>query len=287
MPEFTIFIYQIAFSIGLLVLISTGLAVIFGMMKVINLAQGEFIMLGAYFALLGDTIGLPFIFSVLLAMVGVGLFGVLVERLLVRFLYGRLMDTLLATWGLSLLMIGVVTTVLGPQAAGVSVETGRLAVGDVYSISVYNLYIIGVAFAALAACWMLWHYTRFGLVARAVMANPDMTSALGVDCQKYYMLTFGIGSALSGLAGAMLAPIVGTQPTMGGLYVAQSFVSVISGGELPFLGTLLAGGLFGTTNGILSYAYSQVFGEIGVFLLAIVLLRFLPQGMTHQKGRTS
>ncbi|MGH1355318.1 MAG: ABC transporter permease subunit [Thalassovita sp.] len=285
MPELTIFIYQIVFSISLLVLISTGLAVIFGMMKVINLAQGEFIMLGAYFALLGDILGLPFALSVVLAMVGVGIFGVLVERLLIRYLYGRLTDTLLATWGLSLLMIGGVTTLLGPQAAGVSVETGRIAVGEVYSISVYNLFIIGVAFAALAGCWALWRFTRFGLVARAVMANPDMTSALGVDCQKYYMLTFGIGAALSGLAGAMLAPIVGTQPTMGGLYVAQAFVSVITGGELPFLGTLMAGGLFGATNGVISYAYSQVIGEIGVFLLAIVLLRFLPQGMTNRKGR--
>lgn len=285
MPELTIFIYQIVFSISLLVLISTGLAVIFGMMKVINLAQGEFIMLGAYFALLGDILGLPFVLSVMLAMVGVGIFGVLVERLLIRYLYGRLTDTLLATWGLSLVMIGGVTTLLGPQAAGVSVETGRIAVGEVYSIPVYSLFIIGVAFAALAACWALWRFTRFGLVARAVMANPDMTSVLGVDCQKYYMLTFGIGSALSGLAGAMLAPIVGTQPTMGGLYVAQAFVSVITGGELPFLGTLLAGSLFGATNGVLSYAYSQVIGEIGVFLLAIVLLRFLPRGMTNRKGR--
>ena len=285
MYDAIIFLYQVVFSISLFILISTGLAVIFGMMKVINLAQGEFIMLGAYFALLGEVMGLPFILSALLAMIGVGLFGVLVERLLIRFLYGRLTDTLLATWGLSLLMIGAVTTFLGPQVAGVSVETGRIAVGELYSVSVYNLYIILVAFAALASCWALWRYTRFGMIARAVMANPGMTSALGVDCHKYYMLTFGIGSALSGLAGAMLAPIVGTQPTMGGLYVAQAFVSVITGGELPFLGTLLAGGLFGTTNSVLSYAYSQVIGEIGVFLIAIVLLRFLPHGMTSQKGR--
>ncbi|GMG81517.1 urea ABC transporter permease subunit UrtB [Paralimibaculum aggregatum] len=284
MHEIVIHLYQVMFAIGIFVLISLGLAVIFGMMRVINLAQGEFIMLGAYFCLFATQLGLDFWLAVLCAGLGVGLFGILVERLLIRFLYGRIMDTLLATWGLSLFMVGLVTSVFGPQEAGVDAKLGKVTFGA-YSIAEYNLVLIAVAGALLALTFAIWRYTRFGLVARSVMQNPTMAAALGVNPRKYYMLTFGFGSALTGVAGAMLAPLVGNQPTMGSFYVAKAFVTVISGGPAPLTGTLYASTLFGATDGLISYRTTQVLGEIGVLLIAIVLLRMLPLGITGHSAR--
>jgi branched-chain amino acid transport system permease protein len=279
-----IYLYQIAFSLGIFVLISLGLAIIFGMMKVINLAQGEFIMLGAYLCLITTQASIPFWLAVILSSLGVGIFGVIVERCLIQFLYGRIMDTLLATWGLSLLMVGMVTTIFGPQEAGVDAQLGKFQVGD-YSIAVYNLVLIGLAFLMLLLTFCLWRYTRFGLVVRGTMQKPHMAAALGINTKYYYMLTFGYGSALTGFAGAVLAPIVGNQPTMGSFYVAKAFVTVIAGGDLPLMGTLLASSVFGVADGIVSFLSTQVVGEIVVLLVAIVLLRMLPQGITGRFRR--
>lgn len=279
MNEAIIYLYQIGFSVGIFILISLGLAIIFGMMRVINLAQGEFIMLGAYLCLLATSLGLHFWLAVIAASLGVGAFGILVERLLIQFLYGRIMDTLLATWGLSLFMVGLVTTVFGPQEAGVEAQLGLFWIGE-YSISQYNLLLIFLAFLMLALTGCLWRFTKFGLIVRGTMQNPGMSAALGINTKKYYMLTFGLGSALTGFAGAVLAPIVGTQPTMGVFYVAKAFITVIAGGELPLLGVMLASAVFGATDGIISFLTTQVVGEIVVLLVAIVLLRMLPQGIT-------
>jgi|TARA_B110000263_G_scaffold248227_1_gene262639 branched-subunit amino acid ABC-type transport system permease component len=282
--ELIIYLYQIAFSLGLFILISLGLAIIFGMMGVINLAQGEFIMLGAYFCLFSTQAGFPFWVSVILASLGVGVFGIIVERLLIRFLYGRIMDTLLATWGLSLFMVGLVTTVFGPSEAGVEAQLGKIWFGD-YSIATYNLVLILLAFVMLGLTYCLWRFTKFGLIVRGTMQNPKMSAAMGINTKRYYMLTFGLGSALTGFAGAMIAPIVGTQPTMGVFYVAKAFITVISGGQLPLLGTFIASTIFGITDGIISFASTQVVGEICVLLVAILLLRLLPKGITGRFKR--
>lgn len=284
MHDVLIYAYQVLFSIAIFILISLGLAIIFGMMRVINLAQGEFIMLGAYVCLVITQAGINFWFAALLAAVAVGIFGILVERLLIRFLYGRIMDTLLATWGLSLLMVGLVTTIFGPQEAGVEVHLGKVQLGS-FSIASYNLVLIAVAFLMLALVFCLWRYTRFGLVVRGTMQNRAMASALGLNTRRIYMLTFGLGAALTGLAGALLAPLVGNQPTMGTFYIAKAFITVIAGGHLPLSGTLYASSVFGATDGIVSYATTQVLGEIGVLLIAIVLLRLLPSGITGRLRR--
>lgn len=278
-------LYLVAFSFGLLVLVSLGLAVIFGLMRVINLAQGEFIMLGAYACALATNAGAPLWLGFAGAFLAVGLFGVLVERLLIRRLYGRILDTLLATWGLSLFLVGAVTTLLGPQAASVAAPPGSVALGGGTSVPAYNLVVIGLALAMLAATWALFRLTPFGLVARGTMQNPAMAEALGVDRGRVYMLTFGLGSALTGLAGAALVPITGVSPTMGVFFVAKAFITVIAGGHLPILGTLSAAGLFGTIDGLVGFHASSVAGEIAVLLAAILLLRLLPVGITGRLRR--
>jgi branched-chain amino acid transport system permease protein len=272
-------LYQIAFSIGILILISAGLAVIFGVMRVINLAHGEFIMLGAYMCLVFTRNDIPFVFSVILSGMAVGAFGMVIERLLIRHLYGRLMDTLLATWGLSLLMIGLVTTVFGPQEAGVEADLGIVSVGG-KTIAGYNLALILIAFFTLAVTYVIWRYTKLGLVVRGAMENANMAAALGIDTRKYYMITFAYGSALTGIAGAILSPIVGTQPTMGLFYVVKAFVAVITGGPLPVFGTLFASGLYGTADGVISLYFGSVLAEICILVAAIMILRFVPAGIT-------
>ena len=279
-----IYIYQIAFSLSIFVFISLGLAVIFGMMRVINLAQGEFIMLGAYACGMCSHAGLPLWLAIPASAAAVGLFGILVERTVIRFLYGRLLDTLLATWGLSLLLVGAVTTLFGPQSQSVPVETGSVDLGG-YQVSGYSLFMIGSAVLLLAGTYALWRYSRLGLIVRGTMQNPDMARALGIKVNRVYMFTFGFGSAITGLAGALLVPVFGAAPTMGLFYVAKAFIAVIAGGHLPLLGTISAAGLFGAIDGVIAYAYSSVLGEIAVLLVAILLLRLLPRGITGHLRR--
>lgn len=271
--------YQIGFSFSIFVLISLGLAIIFGMMRVINLAQGEFLMLGAYASIYAVKAGLNIWLSFLVAAVVVGVFGMVVERMLIRFLYGRLVDTLLATWGLSLFLVGGVTTLLGPQTESVAADLGFVTVSGL-AMPKYGLVMMVIAGVLLALSWSLWRYTRFGLIVRGTMQNAHMASAMGINTGRVYMLTFGFGSAITGFAGAALVPIFGASPTMGGYYIAKAFITVISGGPLPLLGTATASALFATIDGVVSYRTSSVLGEIGVLLVAIVLLRLLPLGVT-------
>jgi len=248
-------------------------------MRVINLAQGEFLMLGAYVCVETARAGLPLWLAIVAAGLAVGLFGIVVERLMIRFLYGRILDTLLATWGLSLFLVGGVTTLYGPQSVSVGADLGNFQIGGFYYPR-YGLIVVAVALALLVALYALWRFTRFGLVTRGTMQNARMAGAMGVNTGRVYMLTFGLGSALTGLAGAVLVPIVGASPQLGLSYIAKAFITVIAGGPLPLLGTSAASAVFSTVDGIVSYTSSTVVSEIAVLLIAILLLRLLPLGIT-------
>lgn len=276
--------YQIGAAFSIFVLISLGLAVIFGMMRVINLAQGEFIMLGAYTCTLCVQAGINVWLAMIVAAIMVGLFGVLVERLIIRFLYGRIVDTLLATWGLSLFIVGLVTWILGPQSQGIPLPFGNVDVGS-YSFSIYRFVMIFIAVGLLIGTYALWRYTRLGLIVRGTMQNPEMASGLGVNTSLVYMFTFGFGSALTGLAGAVIVPLVGLSPDMGVFFIAKAFITVISAGHLPLIGTITASGLFGTIDGIVDTMWSSVGSDISVLLCAIILLRLLPSGITGRMRR--
>ena len=276
--------YQIGFSFSIFVLISLGLAVIFGMMRVINLAQGEFLMLGAYASTYAVKAGANIWLSFFVAAAAVGVFGMIVERVLIRFLYGRLTDTLLATWGLSLFLVGGITTWLGPQTESMAADLGFATIAG-FAMPKYGLVMMGLAAGLLALTWCLWRYTRYGLIVRGTMQNPRMASALGINTGLVYMLTFGFGSAITGFAGAALVPVFGASPTMGSYYIAKAFITVIAAGPLPLIGTAAASGLFSAIDGVLSYLTSTVLGEIGVLLVAIVLLRLLPLGVTGRMRR--
>lgn len=278
---------QVLAGIATLFITSLGLAVIFGMMRVINLAHGEFLMLGAYSAILSVQAGVDiWIAMLVIAPLVVGAFGVVVERLLIRRLYGRMVDTMLATWGLSLAMVGGATVLFGNSVAGFSAPLGSVAIGP-FRASGYALFLVAAAIALLIATWAVLRMTRAGLIARGTMQNPEMASALGVSPGRVYAVTFAAGAALSGLAGALIAPFSGVLPTMGAAYIAKAFITVISGGAAMLAGTASASVLLGTVNTLGTYATTPVLGEVGMLAIAIVLLRILPQGITGRFLRGS
>ena len=279
---------QVAYGIANLALISLGLAIIFGMMRVINLAHGEFLMVGGYVVVVSTNNGVNiWIAMLILAPLVVGLLGVIVERLLIRWLYGRMVDTLLATWGLSLLLIGLITSIFGASTATtISPPLGVVRIGA-YSVSGYELFLIGVTLALIAAVWVTLRFTTLGLVARGTMQNAEMASALGVSTSRIYMITFGLGAAVTGLAGGLLAPITGVLPNIGATYIAKAFITVISGGQAILAGTASASGLLGGINSIFTYVTGPTFGEVAMLLAAIVLLRLMPRGITGRFFRKS
>jgi branched-subunit amino acid ABC-type transport system permease component len=265
-----------------LILLCIGLAIIFGMMRIINLAHGEFVMLGAYATVISANAGVNIWIAILVvAPVFVGLVGLLVERCLIRFLYGRLVDTMLATWGLSLFIIGLVTTIYGNTMRGVPTPLGGFAIGQ-YSASYYTLFILGMALVVLGLVFALLRFTRFGLISRATMQNSGMAAALGVNPSRVYMVTFALGAAITGLAGGILAPVSGVGPGMGSAYVAKAFITVVGGGAAILAGTTSASVLFGAINQMASFLTTPVFGEVILFISAIILIRLLPQGISDR-----
>jgi branched-chain amino acid transport system permease protein len=258
------------------------------MMRVINLAHGEFIMLGGYTVITSVNAGINLWFaSLILAPLVVGAFGFIIERTIIRFLYGRMIDTMLATWGLSLAMVGAVTMIFGNTTSGVSTPLGSMAFGR-YELSNYNFALMGVAIVTIVVLWSALRFTRFGIIARATMQNAQMAGSLGVNSAHVYAITFTIGAALSGLAGGMIAPLSGVLPSMGVQYVAKAFITVISGGSAVVAGTLSASTLLGTLDTGTTFLTTPVFGEVSLLIGAVLLVRAMPQGITGRlfKGST-
>jgi urea transport system permease protein len=279
-------VLEMLYMIAFLALISAGLAVVFGMMRVINLAHGEFVMIGGYTTIACSKAGLNIYFAMLVvAPVVVAAIGYIVERLIIRWLYGRIIDTMLATWGLSLLLVGLVTFIFGTSAVSVPAPIPGYELGS-FQMGGYNLFIIGISILLIILMWTVLRFTRAGLIARGAMQGPDVVASLGYDPARVYMATFTIGAALSGLAGGVLAPLTGLLPHSGGAYIAKAFITVITGGTAVILGTLSSAGIFGVINQLVSFASTPVIGEIAMLALAIILLRLMPQGITGRFFRT-
>jgi branched-subunit amino acid ABC-type transport system permease component len=217
--------------------------------------------------------------GIAVAPVVVGLLGLVIERTIIRFLYGRILDTMLATWGLSLGLVGLVTLVFGPTTEGIATPLGHFTVGE-YRLSTYSVFVILMAFAVLGLTYGLFNYTRFGLVARATMQNPNMVSALGVNPARVYMGTFAFGAALAGLGGGVMAPLTGVVPTLGLAFIAKIFITVIVGGPVILLGTTTAGAVLGLVESLVSYGSTPIYGQVAMLAFAIILLRLLPQGIS-------
>jgi urea transport system permease protein len=279
--------FNVLGGIATLVLITLGLGVIYGMMGIINLAHGEFMMLGAYTAVSASAAGISiWVAMLVLPPLVVGLVGLILERTLIRFLYGRIIDTMLATWGVSLALIGITATIYGDVVRGVSAPVGGFSIGR-YVASLYTLVIVAVAVASLLGMYLLLRMTKFGLILRATMQNPKMAAALGVSPSAIYMATFTLGAALAGLAGGVLAPISGISPTMGAAYIARAFITVLGGGAAIVTGTGIASAIFGTIDDLVSFATNPVLGNVALLVFAVIMIRVLPQGITGRFLRNS
>lgn len=273
------YLYQFMDSFAFLVLAVAGLAVIFGMMGIINLAHGEFIMMGAYvFTLLAKASIHP-VLAVAASVAVVGIFGWLVDRLVISRLYGRPLDSVVATWGISLLLKQGTLILLGPSLAGLTTPLGTFSVGD-STYSVYRVLLGIIAVLVLAGMYLLFMHTSFGLHSRATMQDRHVAQALGVDTRKMYSATFMVGSALAGLCGALYAPTMTITPTMGQAFQNDSFVTVIVGGADPLIGVALSGGALGIIQSTLSILFGTFAGKIGLLLVAIIVIRVLPKGLS-------
>ena len=273
------FAYQFADTFAFLILSAVGLAIIFGMMGVINLAHGEFIMCGAYVTVLTARAGLPLPIAMVLGSLTAGVIGMLIEYFVIRRLYARLFDSIVATWAISLIATQGMLIVVGPSIEGTKTPLGSFDLAGL-SFSWYRVLLPVIALAILGFIYWLFVKTTFGVQARATIQNPQMARALGVDTDRVYALTFGLGSALAGLCGALYIPTMTAVPTMGSAFMVQAFVTVVVGGADVLLGAAPAAAVLAFIQSLLTASYGQLIGQVGLLLTVIIVVRVLPKGVS-------
>lgn len=273
------YLYQIIDSFSFLILSSIGLAVIFGMMNIINMAHGEFIMLGAYIFTISALAGIPFIVSVLIAVLGVTVFGILIHKLIISKLHSRPMDSIVITYGMSLVMKQLIQIIFGSTMPSVSMPLGSVTAGG-NVLSVYRLVLVLISIVMLVVFYMFFNYTKFGLYSRATMQNAEVAKALGINTGFEYSITFAIGAGIAGLAGALYAPVMAVSPILGDSFIIQAFTTVVVGGGNPLIGTFLSGTVLGVISGIVSLEQGQFIGKIAMLVAAIICIRVLPGGFS-------
>ncbi|WP_258006820.1 urea ABC transporter permease subunit UrtB [Vibrio diazotrophicus] len=283
-------------SLGsVLVLAAIGLAITFGVMGVINMAHGELIMLGAYTTyvvqtLMPEHIGLSVFISIPLAFVVSAVAGVLIERCVIRFLYGRPLETLLATFGISLILQQAVRTVFSPLNRSVSTPDfmqGVIEINPLLSLTLNRLYIIVFCLIVFALLYLILNYTRLGIEVRAVSQNRSMARAMGVRSEWVDAMTFGLGSGIAGIAGVALSQLTNVGPNLGQAYIIDSFMVVVFGGVGNLWGTLVAGMSLGVANKVLEPWAGAVLAKILVLVFIILFIQKKPRGLFPQKGRSA
>ena len=276
---FVILLDAANFTLALL-LVTLGLLIIFGLMNVINMAHGELFLLGAYSVVVVEQRGGSFWLALVLAPLALALIGVLIEEVVIRHVYRRFIDTILATWGLSIGLKQAVIVGFGATAQQVPnpLPQAVRVVGTLYPL--YRLFVMAVAVLAAATTFLLFYRTSLGLAARAVIANRSMARSLGLNTRRMDRMTFAFGAALAGLAGAVMAPLMSVDPQMGVGFLIPAFLSILVGGAGSLLGALLGTALIAAASTLVSSVWTQIVAEITVFGLAIVVIRLFPRGLT-------
>ncbi len=280
-------------SLGsVLILAAIGLTVTFGVMGVINMAHGELMMLGAYTTWLAQQ-WLPVNWSlpvaVPLAFLVAALVGIAIERGIIRFLYGRPLETLLATFGVSLILQQAVRSIFSPLNRSVATPdwmSGTILLGPL-EVTLNRLVIIGFCIAVFALLWLALQRTRLGLEVRAVAQNRAMARAMGVRSARVDALTFGLGSGIAGVAGVALSQLTNVGPNLGQSYIVDSFMVVVFGGVGNLWGTLVAGLSLGVANKLLEPWSGAVLAKILVLAFLILFIQKRPRGLFPQRGRAA
>ena len=285
---------------SILLLIALGLTITYGAMGVINMAHGELVMIGAYTAVMsGIYLGANLFVALPLAFIVAGGLGLLIERLVIRHLYGRILDTLLATWGIAILLqqairlefgftfFGIRVEGLGPGLQNVAIPTflnQPWMIGE-FTVQPYRSFIILLTLALTALTWFLLYRTSLGVQVRAIMRNPDMAAACGIDVKRVSAYTFAYGSGLAGVAGVMMAGFKTVSPEMGSSLVVEGFLVVVVGGVGSLLGTVTSSGLLGQVNVLFATWTNDILASAVVFGVVILIIMWRPQGLFSFKGR--
>lgn len=283
-------------SLGsVLVLAAIGLAITFGVIGVINMAHGELIMLGAYTTyvlqqLMPNSIGLALVLAIPTAFCVSGLVGIIIEKSIIRFLYGRPLETLLATFGISLVLQQAVRSIFSPLNRSVATPdwmSGYIAINPILSLTTNRVTIFVFAMLVFAGLFLLMKKSSLGLQVRAVSQNRAMARAMGVRAARVDALTFGLGSGIAGIAGVALSQLTNVGPNLGQAYIIDSFMVVVFGGVGNLWGTLLGGLSLGIANKFLEPWSGAVLAKILILVFIILFIQKRPQGLFPQKGRAA
>ncbi|WP_426295247.1 urea ABC transporter permease subunit UrtB [Dyadobacter endophyticus] len=284
-------------SLGsILILIALGLAIVYGLAGIINMAHGEFLMIGAYTtycmqSLLIETLGvksdLYFWVSLPASFVVAGVFGLVLERLVIRHLYARPLESLLATWGVSLIMVQTARSIFGDLTA---VKAPAFLAGGwqlmPHLVLPFNrLFIIGLTIVVVSLTYLMLYRSRLGIRIRAVTQNRTMSACLGVETRRVDAITFFLGSGLAGLAGCAMTLIGNVVPDMGQTYIVDSFLVVVTGGVGKIAGAIVSGLGIGFLTKVLESFYEAVYGKVLILALIVIFLQFKPRGLFPDKGR--
>ena len=285
---------------SILLLVALGLAITYGAMGVINMAHGDMVMIGAYVTVLSKIwLGLNFYLAIPLAFITAALIGYVIERVVIRRLYGRLLDTLLATWGISILLQQAVRLELGASFFGIRIEglgsglqrsevpdalQGTIEIAGV-DLNVYRLFIIAITALLAALTWFVLYRTAFGVKVRAIIRNPQIAAASGIDVKRVNALTFAFGSGLAGIAGVLISGFRTVSPDMGNMLVVDGFLVVVTGGVGSMFGTILASGLLGGINAFVALASNDIIARAVVFAVVILVIIVRPKGLFSFRER--
>ena len=284
-------------SLGsILILIALGLAIVYGLAGIINMAHGEFLMIGAYTtfcmqSLFIDTLGIKsdmfFFASLPVSFIVAGVFGLVLERLVIRHLYSRPLESLLATWGVSLIMVQTARVIFGDLTAvkAPSFLAGGWQVMPHLILPYNRLFIIGLTIVVVSLTYLMLYRSRLGIQIRAVTQNRSMSACLGVETRKVDAITFFLGSGLAGLAGCAMTLVGNVVPDMGQTYIVDSFLVVVTGGVGKIAGAILSGLGIGFLTKVLESFYEAVYGKVLILALIVVFLQFKPRGLFPDKGR--
>ncbi|MEZ5507016.1 MAG: urea ABC transporter permease subunit UrtB [Gammaproteobacteria bacterium] len=279
------------------VLMALGLAIIFGQMGVINMAHGEFMILGAYITYLTSNLfaeyaqnlfGIYFFIAMLLAFIVTFALGALVEWGLIRFLYKRPLDTLLATWGLSLILQQIYRSVFGAREVGVTLPDwlmGSVALTESIEIPINGLFVMGLTVVISVGVYIMMYRSRWGGQVRAVVQNRPMAGAVGINTEKVDRITFALGCGIAGVAGSAFTMIGSTGPTSGQLYIVDTFLVVVFGGASSLLGTIASAFTISQAQSSMEFFMSGSMAKVLTLLVVVGILMLRPQGLFALKIR--
>ena len=274
---------------SILLMIALGLAIIYGTTGVINMAHGEFVMIGAYTSwFLQTKLGMGLIASIIPIFIITALMGFLIERLIIRHLYNRLLDTILATWGIGVILQQFIRLTVGSELKYLEIPSYMAGSMSLFGqqVSIYRVFIFLFAIAIFILAWFIIFKTKFGMKLRAVTQNKDIASCFGVNSGAVYSATFAFGTGIAALAGAFIAPLKSISPDMGTNYIIDAFMVVVLGGVESLIGTAASSFIISETSSFIASFSNDTLAKALVLVITILILRIKPEGLFTRKIRS-